>query len=108
MSNWEYVCDDIDATLRMIAEKARRYGWCIWDTEKDVFLAEPSLFPIIPEENIMTMVKAVLRRDCPKECDFSSKPHPMLQVGEGAYYKLCTPMLLAYLKERSKKHAKRT
>lgn len=106
MGNYEYVFNDIDTEMRRIAEGARKSGWHICRVSNDEDITEPSLFPIIPEDKILAMVKAALRRDCSQGCEFCSQEHPMLQVEDG-YYKLCTPMLSAYLNQMKKQKSVR-
>lgn len=107
MGNYEYVVNDIDTEMRRIAEGARKYGWYICRVREGDDITAPSLFPTIPEDRILTMVKAALRRDCSDGCEFCSQEHPMLQVEEYGYYKLCTSMLSAYLNKMKKQKSVR-
>lgn len=87
-TKFPYLVSDIEAEMRRIREGAAIFGWHVTHNWRD--LSEPRLFPEIPEEQLLAAVKAAYRRDCDRNCDICSQPHPLLQIEEGSYVKLCT------------------
>lgn len=87
-SRFPYLVSDIEAEMRMVREGAARFGWHVTHNWND--LTEPRLFPEIPEVQLLAAVKAAYRRECNRNCDICSQPHPLLQIEDGSYVKLCT------------------
>lgn len=88
----EYLVNDIDAEMRSIETEARKFGWVIEYASRKGFimLSQPRLFPEVDEKLILAAVKAGFRRNCNQNCAWCSSSHPLLQVEEFSYVKLCT------------------
>jgi len=94
----KYIYNDIDAHLAEVAVQARRYGWYIEYRGEPV--TEPALFPRIDESRILEMVCLAVRRDCNTNCPKASMNHPLLQIGEYSYVKMCTLLFEKEFTER--------
>ncbi len=88
----EYLVNDIDAEMGSIETGARKCGWVIeYPDRKDfIMLTQPRLFPEVDENLILAAVKAAYRRNCEQNCTWCSSSHPLLQIEEFSYVKLCT------------------
>ena len=86
MSN--YIVNDIEATLSEVKCGAQQYGWQVKCDGRNP-LANPSLFPAIDVDKIMTMVRLAYRRGCNYDCPLACSPHPLLQFKENTYAHLC-------------------
>ena len=102
----KYVFNDMDAYLAEVAAQARLYGWYIEYRGEPV--TEPALFPRIDESRILEMVRLAARWDCNKTCPMASSNHPLLQIGEYCYAKMCTLIFEKEFTEKDcRKHGRR-
>ena len=78
--------------LADVSAGAARYGWSVYQIGAENewrLISEPQFFP--PEEPALLRAAArAMWATCPDACPYLGTAHPLLQVSEHCFYKLCT------------------